>query len=71
MELVGHVLDRLDPDRELQRARELFAVPAMGVPSEEQREEARRQLLDEAAQPIATNPRLCERINNLQESIES
>jgi hypothetical protein len=25
-----------------------------------QREEARRQLLDEAAQPIATNPRLCE-----------
>ena len=67
-DLVGHVLDRLDPDREVQRARELFAVPAMGVPSEEQRQEARRQLLDEAAQPIASNPRLCEALLSVRQA---
>jgi type I restriction enzyme R subunit len=69
-ELVAHVLDRLDPDQEVQRARELFAVPAMGVPSEEQRETARRQLLDEAAQPLASNPQLCEALLTVRQAQE-
>jgi type I restriction enzyme R subunit len=69
-ELVAHVLDRLDPDQEVQRARELFAVPAMGLPSEEQREAARRQLLDEAAQPLASNPLLCEALLTVRQAQE-
>jgi type I restriction enzyme R subunit len=69
-DLVGHVLDRLDPDQEEQRARELFAVPAMEVPTEDQRQQARTQLLDEAAQPLACNPQLCQALLTVRQAQE-
>ena len=69
-DLVAHVLDRLDPDQEEQRARELFAVPAMEVPTENQRQQARTQLLDEAAQPLASNPQLCQALLTVRQAQE-
>jgi type I restriction enzyme R subunit len=69
-DLVGHVLDRLDPDQEEQRARELFAVPAMDVPTADQRQQARTQLLDEAAQPLASNPQLCQALLTVRQAQE-
>jgi type I restriction enzyme R subunit len=69
-ELVAHVLDRLDPDREEQRARELFALPATEAPTAEQREEARRQLLEEAAEPLASNPPLCQALLTVRQEQE-
>jgi hypothetical protein len=67
---VGHVLDRLDPDQEEQRARELFAVPAMEDPTEDQRQQARTQLLDEAAEPLASNPQLSQALLTVRQAQE-
>jgi type I restriction enzyme R subunit len=69
-DLVTHMLDRLDPDQEEQRARELFAVPATEAPTEEQRQQASKQLLDEAAQPLASNPPLCEALLTVRQAQE-
>jgi type I restriction enzyme R subunit len=69
-QLVGHVLDRLDPDQEAQLAREIFAVPAMEAPTEDQRQQARKQLLDEAAEPLASNPQLCQALLTVRQAQE-
>ena len=69
-ELVAHVLDRLAPDQEVERARALFAMPALALPSEEQREAARRQLLEEAAHPLVNNPRLCQELLAVRQAQE-
>ncbi|MFN9646365.1 MAG: type I restriction-modification enzyme R subunit C-terminal domain-containing protein [Cyanobacteriota bacterium] len=69
-ELVAHLLDRLDPDQEVERARELFAVPEAVAPTEEQRREARKQLLDEAAHPLVGNPAFCEALVTVRQAQE-
>jgi type I restriction enzyme R subunit len=68
--LVVHMLDQLNPDLEEQQARELFAVPATDAPTEEQRHQARKQLLDEAAEPLASNPPLCEALLRIRQAQE-
>jgi hypothetical protein len=52
------------------RARELFAVPATDAPNEEQRQQVRKQLLDEAAEPLASNPPLCEALLRIRQAQE-
>jgi type I restriction enzyme R subunit len=69
-DLVAHMLNRLDPDLEVGRARELFAVPATEAPTEEQRQQACMQLLDEAAQPLASNPQLCQALITVRQAQE-
>ena len=68
--LVVHMLDQLNPDLEEQQARELFAVPATDAPTEKQRHQARKQLLDEAAEPLASNPPLCEALLRIRQAQE-
>jgi type I restriction enzyme R subunit len=69
-DLVAHMLDRLDPDLEVERARELFAVPATEATTEEQRQQACMQLLDEAAQPLASNPQHCQALITVRQAQE-
>ncbi len=57
--LVAGILDRLDPDREDDRARELFGLTAEDQPTGEQVGEAQSALREEAAAPIAYDPELC------------
>jgi type I restriction enzyme R subunit len=57
--LVARILDRLDPDRESDKARELFGLPAGAEPSDEQIAVAQAELREEAAAPIAYDPALC------------
>jgi type I restriction enzyme R subunit len=68
--LVVYMLDQLNPDLAEQRARELFAVPATDAPNEEQRQQVRKQLLDEAAEPLASNPPLCEALLRIRQAQE-
>ena len=68
--LVGHLLDRLDPDRQDAEARARFQIPHASSPSEEQRQQARSALLEQAAAPLAGNPALCETLLNLRQGEE-
>jgi type I restriction enzyme R subunit len=68
--LVVYMLDQLNHDLAEQRARELFAVPATDSPNEEQRQQVRKQLLDEAAEPLASNPPLCEALLRIRQAQE-
>jgi hypothetical protein len=58
-ELVAGILDRLDPDAEDARARQLAGLPAGAEPTEAQVQAAQRALREEAAAPIAYDPKLC------------
>ena len=69
-ELVGHLLDRLDPDRQDAEARARFQIPPERSPNEEQRQQARAALLEQAAAPLAGNPALCETLLNLRQGEE-
>jgi len=68
--LVARMLRCLDADQEVARAREIFAVPEGNAPTEEQRQEAREQLLDEAAEPLVSNPPYCEALLTVREALE-
>ena len=59
-DLVAGILDRIDPDVEDQRARQIYGLAPQAEPSDEQREAAQVALREEAAAPIAYAPQLCE-----------
>ncbi|MBK8592255.1 MAG: DEAD/DEAH box helicase family protein [Sandaracinaceae bacterium] len=59
-DLVAGILDRIDPDAENQRARQIYGLAPQAEPSDEQRKAAQVALREEAAAPIAYAPKLCE-----------
>ena len=69
-DLVGGILDRLDPDAEDARARALFGLAAGATPSDAQVTAAQTALREEAAQPIAYNPTLCETLLEVRRAQE-
>jgi type I restriction enzyme R subunit len=58
--LVVGLLDALDPDREDEKARELFSLAQGTEPTEDQVAEAQASLREAAASPIAYDPELCQ-----------
>ena len=58
--LVAGILDRLDPDAEERRAHERFGLPEGATSAPEQLRAAQEELREEAAAPIAYDPKLCE-----------
>jgi type I restriction enzyme R subunit len=58
--LVEGLINGLDPDRSDERARTLFTIPPDRAPSGEQLEAAQLELREEAANPIAHAPKLCQ-----------
>jgi len=58
--LIAGLLDALDPDNEVEKARELHQLGPVEEPTEEQVKDAQEELREEAADPLAHNPRLCE-----------
>ncbi len=58
--LVAEIIDRLDPDREDEHARALFGLSPGTAPTTEQTAAAQAALREEAAAPIAYDPKLCE-----------
>jgi type I restriction enzyme R subunit len=66
-ELAGGIVSALDPDRQLDRAKE---ATGRDEPSVEEIEAASRALLDEAVAPLATSPELRQRILDVRRSYE-
>ncbi len=66
-DLVGHLVDRLVPDRQDAKPRARFQIPPERSPSEEQRQEGMAELLEQAAAPLAGNPALRETLLNLRQ----
>ena len=58
LDLVAGILDRMDPDREDERARLIFGLAPGATPSPVQIQTAQAELREEAASPIAHNPAL-------------
>jgi type I restriction enzyme R subunit len=66
-ELTGELVAALDPDRHLTAAREASGADE---PTAEQIAAAAKQLIDTAVEPIATNPKLRERLVEVRRSYE-
>jgi type I restriction enzyme R subunit len=56
--IIADMIDRLDPDREDERARATFNLPADTRPTEAQTRAVQAAMREEAAAPIAHNPKL-------------
>jgi type I restriction enzyme, R subunit len=69
-ELVAGILDRLDPDVEDERARALAGLPEGAPVSEAQVQAAQVVLHEEAAAPIAYDPKLCEALLEVRKAQE-
>jgi type I restriction enzyme R subunit len=65
--LAGEIVSALDPDRQLEAARSLGGT---AEPTEEHIAQARKQLLQEVAKPIAANPKLRNLIVAVKKSYE-
>jgi type I restriction enzyme R subunit len=68
--LVAGIIDRLDPDREDERARAMFGLPADAVPTEEQTRAVQTAMREEAAAPIAYDPKLCDALLEVRKAQE-
>ena len=68
--LVAGIIDRLDPDREDERARVTFGLPAEAKPTEEQTRAVQAALREEAAAPIAYDPKLCDALLEVRKAQE-
>ena len=68
--LVAGIIDRLDPDREDERARAMFGLPGDVKPTEEQTRTVQTALREEAAAPIAYDPGLCETLLEVRKAQE-
>ena len=66
-ELTSELVAALDPDRQLETAKEVSGVEE---PSAEQIAAAAQQLVDAAVEPLATNPKLRERLVEVRRSYE-
>jgi type I restriction enzyme R subunit len=56
--LTHTIVEALDDDQQIARAREKFGLPPQAEPTDEQIERAAAELLKEAGRPLATNPKL-------------
>jgi type I restriction enzyme R subunit len=69
-ELTDNILRALDPDRQVEAARVFNALAPNVTPTEAQVASATKQLLSEAALPLASNPTLRTRLIDLKKSLE-
>jgi len=69
-ELVAHILDRLDPDVEDERARAMHDLAPEAAPTEQQVQAAQQALREEAASPIAHNPELRQALLDVRKAQE-
>ena len=68
--IVAGLIDCLDPDKEDDKARELFELPAGAQPSEEQVKVAQVELRNAGAAPIASNPVLRETLVTVRKNLD-
>ncbi|MBA2664192.1 MAG: DEAD/DEAH box helicase family protein [Bradymonadaceae bacterium] len=59
IDVIAGILDRLDPNVEDERARQMAGLPAAAEPNDAQLQAAQAALREEAAAPIAYAPKLC------------
>ena len=64
------IVDGLDPDRQVAKARSMFDVPAGDEPTEQQVKQAATTLLKQAAEPIATRPALRHLLEDIKRKLE-
>ena len=64
------ILHALDPDVQVGQARQDFEVPEGQEPSEDQVQQSAKGLLKTAAQPLATNPKLRNLLQDLKKQFE-
>jgi type I restriction enzyme, R subunit len=69
-DLVAGILDRIDPDLEDERARTMAGLPQGAVPTDAQVQAAQAVLREEAAAPIAYEPKLCEALLEVRKAQE-
>ncbi|HNV71355.1 MAG TPA: type I restriction-modification enzyme R subunit C-terminal domain-containing protein, partial [Candidatus Ozemobacteraceae bacterium] len=68
--ICADIVHALDPDRQEEKARETFAIPADQEPTDAQIEAARKALVKEAVKPLATNPKLRTCLEALKTELE-
>ena len=66
--IAGEIVSALDPDRQLEAAR---ALSGLGEPTDEHIAQARKQLLQEAAKPIAANPEAAQPHHRCKEKLRA
>ena len=64
------IVEGLDPDRQVAKARSMFDVPAGAEPTEPQVKQAATTLLKQAAEPIATRPALRHLLQDIKRKLE-
>lgn len=64
------IVNGLDPDRQVAKARSMFDVPAGEEPTERQVQQAATTLLKQAAEPIATRPVLRHLLQDIKRQME-
>jgi type I restriction enzyme R subunit len=69
-QIASGLLDALNPDRQVEAAREQFAVPAEQTPTDAQIAQAADRLKQEAVAPLAGNPTLRTRLIDLRSSLD-
>ena len=69
-DLAGGIVQALEPDRHLEAARLAAGLAADAMPTQEQVAKARRELLKQAALPLAGNPDLRAQIEQVQQRAE-
>ena len=68
--LVADIIDRLDPDREPERARAMFDLPDDTKPTAEQTRAVQTAMREEAAAPIAYDPKVCDALLEVRKAQE-
>jgi type I restriction enzyme R subunit len=68
--LCRDIVDGLDPDRQMAKARSVFAVPAGEVPTEGQVKQAAETLLKRATAPLAEKPAFSDLLLDLKRELE-
>jgi type I restriction enzyme R subunit len=68
--IAGDIVSALDPDRHIEAVRNAVHLPSDVEPNEEELAQARKQLLNQAAKPLAANPALRNLILGIKKSYE-
>ncbi len=69
-QIAGAILAALDPDTQVRQAREMFGIQAAAEPTEAQVEAAAETLAINAVAPLATNPDLRIKLQELRQSFD-
>jgi len=68
--ICGAIVDGIDPDRQVERARRQFDIPQGQEPSAQQVKQAGEMLLKRATEPLATRPALRTLVQDLKRELE-